>query len=71
MKAAFTRYKEREVPILRKEYPSLRLSQIEEMVFKNWQKSPENPLVAAERSKLNNSSSWKNDDESSSSSSNV
>jgi len=61
MKAAYTRYKEREIPILRKENPSLRLSQIEEICFKNWQKSPENPLVAAERAKLNSSSAWKDD----------
>jgi hypothetical protein len=48
MKAAFARYKEREVPILRADFPSLRLSQINEMLFRKWAKSPENPMVAAE-----------------------
>jgi Coiled-coil domain-containing protein 124 /Oxs1 len=44
MKAAFTAYEDTEIPILKAQNPSLKLSQLKQMVFKNWQKSPENPL---------------------------
>jgi hypothetical protein len=49
MKAAFARYKEREMPVIKAEYPSLRMSQHLEILQRAWKKSPENPLVAHER----------------------
>ncbi|KAI9500800.1 hypothetical protein BX070DRAFT_229886 [Coemansia spiralis] len=42
-KAAYQAYLERETPIVREENPHLRLSQIKDIVWKNWLKSPENP----------------------------
>lgn len=44
MKAAFKAYEDVEFPILKAQNPSLKMSQIKQMIFKNWQKSPENPL---------------------------
>lgn len=44
MKAAFKAYEDEQLPIMKSEYPSLKLSQLRQMIFKNWQKSPENPL---------------------------
>ena len=44
MKAAFTAYQSQQLPILRKENPSLKLSQIKEMLWKQWLKAPENPM---------------------------
>jgi Coiled-coil domain-containing protein 124 /Oxs1 len=43
-KAAFKDYEERELVRMRMEKPGLKLSQYKEMVFKAWQKSPENPM---------------------------
>ncbi|KAI9219686.1 hypothetical protein BC828DRAFT_406472 [Blastocladiella britannica] len=43
-KAAWEAYRERELPLLKKESPGLRLSQLNEMLWKRWQKSPENPF---------------------------
>mmetsp|Transcript_14312 Transcript_14312/g.30612 ORF Transcript_14312/g.30612 Transcript_14312/m.30612 type:complete len:168 (+) Transcript_14312:87-590(+) len=43
-KAAFKSYEDREIPRIREENPGLKLSQIKEIIFKNWQKSPENPM---------------------------
>eukprot|EP00960_Hanusia_phi_P063611 765521-Hanusia_phi.AAC.5 len=43
-KAAFKAYEEREIPRIRADNPGLKLSQIKEIIFKNWQKSPENPM---------------------------
>jgi len=37
-------YKERELPNLRIEHPGLRLQQYEEILFKRFQKAPENPF---------------------------
>jgi hypothetical protein len=59
MKAAFTRYRERELPLLKAEYPSLRMSQLLEMLKRAWDRSPENPVVAAERAKAATAGSWK------------
>ncbi len=60
MKAAFTKYRERVLPELKAEYPSLRLSQINEMLHRQWGKSPENPMVAAERAKqMAGATAWK------------
>ncbi|KAJ7272836.1 DUF1014-domain-containing protein [Mycena rebaudengoi] len=43
-KAAFEAYQEREIPIARKEHPGLRLQQYKDMLYKQFQKSPENPF---------------------------
>ncbi|KAJ1474153.1 hypothetical protein T484DRAFT_1971283 [Baffinella frigidus] len=43
-KAAYSAYEEREIPRLREENKGLKLSQIKEIIFKSWQKSPENPV---------------------------
>lgn len=43
-KAAFEAYKERELPKLKVERPGLRLVQYQEVLFKQFQKSPENPF---------------------------
>ena len=45
-KAAFAKYKEREFPIMRAENKGLKKSQIDERIFKAWQKSDENPMKA-------------------------
>ncbi|KAJ7221606.1 DUF1014-domain-containing protein [Mycena pura] len=42
--AAFEAYQERELPVLRKEHPGLRLQQYKDMMFKAFQKAPENPF---------------------------
>ncbi|KAH1022946.1 coiled-coil domain-containing protein 124 [Dendroctonus ponderosae] len=44
MKAAYNAFEERRLKELKLEHPSLRLSQLKQMIFKEWQKSPENPL---------------------------
>ncbi|TPX35720.1 hypothetical protein SmJEL517_g02020 [Synchytrium microbalum] len=44
VKAAYAAYEERELPILKAENPGLRLSQLKEILYKNWKKSPENPM---------------------------
>lgn len=44
MKAAFKAYEDSEMPIIKAQNPSLKLSQLKQLIFKNWQKSPENPL---------------------------
>ncbi|TCD63979.1 hypothetical protein EIP91_004712 [Steccherinum ochraceum] len=43
-KAAFEAYKEREMPNVRADHPGLRLQQYQELLFKQFQKSPENPF---------------------------
>ena len=47
MKAAFKEFEEREIARLKEENPGLKLSQLKERAFQNWQKSPENPTNAA------------------------
>ncbi|XP_050719337.1 coiled-coil domain-containing protein 124-like [Eriocheir sinensis] len=44
MAAAFKAYESKRLPQLKKENPSLRLSQLQKILKKEWQKSPENPL---------------------------
>lgn len=44
MKAAFKAYEDSELPIIKAQNPSLKLSQLKQLIFKNWQKSPQNPL---------------------------
>jgi hypothetical protein len=46
-KAAFAAYKERTLPDLRKEMPGLRLQQYEEVMYKDFKKSPDNPFNQA------------------------
>ena len=44
MKAAYLAYEEVNLPRLKAENPNLRLSQLKQMLKKDWNKSPENPL---------------------------
>ncbi|KZO92400.1 DUF1014-domain-containing protein [Calocera viscosa TUFC12733] len=46
-KAAFKEYEERMLPILREERPGLRLQQYKDLIFKQFQKAPENPFNQA------------------------
>ncbi|KAJ3731683.1 DUF1014-domain-containing protein [Lentinula guzmanii] len=43
-KAAFEAYQERELPNIKKEHPGLRLQQYKDLLYKQFQKSPENPF---------------------------
>ncbi len=47
VKAAFALFEENEMPILKLENPSLRRSQLRELLKKNWAKAPENPFNQA------------------------
>ncbi len=47
MKAAYAAFEERELPILKEEFPNLRLSQLKQRLRKDWMKSPENPINQA------------------------
>lgn len=51
MKAAFKAYEEQRLPVMRKENPSLRLQQVRNMLWEEWKKSPENPMVQAKLAK--------------------
>lgn len=44
MKAAYTAFEESYLPRLKTENPSLRHTQLKQILFKEWQKSPENPM---------------------------
>ncbi|XP_076009718.1 coiled-coil domain-containing protein 124 [Genypterus blacodes] len=44
MKAAYNAYEEASMPRLKMENPNMRLSQLKQMLKKEWVKSPENPL---------------------------
>ena len=44
LKAAFKTYEQAQLIIMKVENPSLKLSQLKQIIFKNWQKSPDNPL---------------------------
>nr|XP_039269134.1 coiled-coil domain-containing protein 124-like [Styela clava] len=46
MKAAYTKFEEENMPRLKKENPNLRLSQLKQMLKKDWQKCPDNPMNA-------------------------
>eukprot|EP00298_Acanthocystis_sp_HF-20_P008741 c17873_g1_i2.p1 GENE.c17873_g1_i2~~c17873_g1_i2.p1 ORF type:complete len:319 (-),score=140.93 c17873_g1_i2:128-1084(-) len=43
-KAAWNEYYEKNLPIIKQEKPGLRISQYRELLWKDWQKSPENPF---------------------------
>ena len=47
MKAAYNAFEERELPRLKQENPNLRLSQLKQLLKKEWMKSPENPMNMA------------------------
>ncbi|KAK0080438.1 hypothetical protein PV325_013961 [Microctonus aethiopoides] len=44
MKAAYASFEERMMPIIKENNPTLRLSQLKQLLKKEWMKSPENPL---------------------------
>ncbi|XP_067666682.1 coiled-coil domain-containing protein 124-like [Haliotis asinina] len=44
VKAAYTEFEAEHLPRLKQENPNLRLSQLKQMLKKEWQKSPDNPL---------------------------
>ncbi|XP_045215838.1 coiled-coil domain-containing protein 124-like [Mercenaria mercenaria] len=44
MKAAYQKYEEDNLPQLKQENPNMRLSQLKQMLKKDWMKSPENPM---------------------------
>ncbi|EMG50805.1 hypothetical protein G210_0674, partial [Candida maltosa Xu316] len=44
VKAAYNAYEEKRLAEVRKENPGLRLNQIKNLIFKEFQKSPENPM---------------------------
>lgn len=48
MKAAWKAYEERMLPQLKQDKPGLKMSQYKEMLWKTWQKAPENPLNQAQ-----------------------
>lgn len=43
-KAAFEQYKEDQMPIIRKDFPGLRLQQYHDRLYKDFQKHPDNPF---------------------------
>lgn len=47
MKAAYLKYEEINLPILKQENPNMRLSQLKQMLKKDWMKSPDNPMNQA------------------------
>ena len=47
MKAAWLAYEEAELPALVADKPGLKRQQYRDMLWKTWQKSPQNPLNAA------------------------
>mmetsp|Transcript_13303 Transcript_13303/g.38648 ORF Transcript_13303/g.38648 Transcript_13303/m.38648 type:complete len:219 (-) Transcript_13303:304-960(-) len=49
MKAAWKEYEATNTPLLKQEKPGLKMSQYREMLWKMWQKAPENPINAAKQ----------------------
>ena len=47
MKAAYLAYEEIRLKELKEETPTLRLSQMKQMIRKDWLKAPENPMNQA------------------------
>ena len=56
MKASYTAYEERRLPMLKAENPNMRLSQLKQMLKKDWMKAPENPMN--QRVAAYNEKSW-------------
>ncbi|KAF0987907.1 hypothetical protein HZS_40 [Henneguya salminicola] len=54
-RAAFASYMDREMIRLKMEQPTLTFSQREQIIFKNWQKSPENPIYMNHLNRSSNS----------------
>ncbi|GFR44437.1 hypothetical protein Agub_g5676 [Astrephomene gubernaculifera] len=48
MRAAWKAYEERLLPALKHDKPGLKMSQYKDMLWKSWQKAPENPLNQAQ-----------------------
>lgn len=44
MKAAYKEFEENTLPIIKAENPKLKLSQLKQILQKEWQKSPQNPM---------------------------
>ena len=44
MKAAYEEFESERLPELKRENPNLRLSQLKQMLRKEWMKSPKNPF---------------------------
>lgn len=44
MRAAFTAFEEAQLPRLKQENPNMRLSQLKQMLKKEWLRSPDNPM---------------------------
>ena len=44
MKAAYAAFEEREIPRVKAENPNMRMSQIKQLLRKEWMRSPENPM---------------------------
>lgn len=44
MRAAYTAFEEAQLPRLKQENPNMRLSQLRQLLKKEWQRSPDNPL---------------------------
>jgi hypothetical protein len=44
LKALFHAFEEERLPELRKEHPNMRLSQVKQLLWKEWLKSPKNPI---------------------------
>eukprot|EP00906_Rhabdomonas_costata_P012837 RCo018449 len=49
--AAHREFEEKTLPLLKTQFPSLKLSQLKEMAWKMWQKDPSNPAVQAQRAR--------------------
>lgn len=52
MRAAFRAYEEANLTRLRKANPSLRLQQVRNLLWADWQKAAENPMVQARLNEL-------------------
>lgn len=44
MRAAFSAFEEAQLPRLKQENPNMRLSQLKQLLKKEWLRSPENPM---------------------------
>ncbi|PSK35526.1 hypothetical protein C7M61_004563 [Candidozyma pseudohaemuli] len=53
VKAAYAAYEERRLPEVKKENPGLRQQQMKQLIFKEFQKSPENPMNQANQVSYN------------------
>ena len=47
VRAAWLAYEERQMVLVKEEKPGLKMSQYKDMIWKSWQKSPDNPLFVA------------------------